>query len=258
MVESTVLTQVNTYRPYSIRRKGVVSRFFRQLLMVEIIRYLVAWIRYIYFAKILGRLKTYQNATDGVSENTISHNLRGLKDFAVVRSLQLIRPLAAIEAVDRDSDFLVIGPRSEGELLNVIAHDFSSHKVRGLDLISYSPWIDLGDMHAMPYPDNSWDVIMLCGVIPYSENPSQVAKEVIRVARNGAVVAINWDYNPLSNEQVSEQLGYLPGAKKRLKTVSELLSLFGNAVDAVYFCHDIALTRVNTLGNIAAIFSIKK
>jgi len=57
--------------------------------------------------------------------------------------------------------------------------------IRGLDLISYSPWVDLGDMHAMPYEDDTWDITLVSMVLTYSENPRKVVDEVVRVTKSG-------------------------------------------------------------------------
>ncbi len=174
--------------------------FWKQLLLIRTIRYWVAWIRYIYFVKLRGQLRVYELPSAGVSKNTISHNLQGLVDLGVFRAPILIRPLSVIESLSPDSDILSIGPRTEGELLYLVAHGFNPQKIRGLDLISYSPWIDLGDMHQMPYPDNAFDSVILGWVIAYSDDRPRAAREVIRVSRPGALVAIGVEYNPVSNE----------------------------------------------------------
>jgi ubiquinone/menaquinone biosynthesis C-methylase UbiE len=51
-----------------------------------------------------------------------------------------------------------------------------------VDLISYSPWITPGDMHKLPFDDNTFDIIVLGWVLGYSSTPGQVANEVLRVA----------------------------------------------------------------------------
>jgi SAM-dependent methyltransferase len=226
------------------------------LLRVPIIRFIVAWVRYRYFVATRG-IKTYSHEGD-VGEKTVEHNLRGLIDLAVVRSEMLLRPLSVIESIPRNARVLAVGPRTEGELLNLLAHGFKKANVRGLDLISYSPWIDLGDLHDMPYDDNSWDVIVLGWILAYSDNWEKAAQEVIRVARPGAVVAIGAEYNPLSNEEIVATYGYRVGNRERLTSVDQILGLFGDSVDAVYFKHDIVHDRRNELGGVATVFSLRK
>src|SRR6202011_4942535 len=95
----------------------------------------------------------------------VSHNLRNLLlGTAGLRTLKLIRPVSVIEGLGppEKQRLLAIGPRSEAEIFRIWAHGYRLCNIRGLDFISYSPLIDLGDMHALPYADSSFDVV-LCG-----------------------------------------------------------------------------------------------
>ena len=37
---------------------------------------------------------------------------------------------------------------------------FDPANIRGLDLISYSSMVDVGDMHDLPYEDDSFDIVI--------------------------------------------------------------------------------------------------
>jgi len=227
------------------------------LLRVDAIRFMVAWARYTYLARSHG-LRTFSAATPGVVDRTVEHNLKGLKDLVVVRSEMLLHPLSVIETVSADSKVLSVGPRTEGELLNLVAHGFKKSNIRGLDLISYSPWVDLGDMHAMPYADNTWDVIVLAWVLAYSDDWEQAAREVVRVARPGAAIAIGVEYNPRTDEELTAEAGYQIGAADRILSTDQILKLFGSSVDTVYFTHDVQPSRHDEVGSIATVFSLRK
>jgi hypothetical protein len=242
----------------SHKYKGVVRGFFHQLLYIDLFRHIVALLRYIWFAKILRRLKTYDLETKAVGKNTIMHNLKGLNDLAVVRSLALIKPMTSIETLGIDSKVLAIGPRTEGELLSLVAYGFLPKNIQGFDLISYSPWVEIGDMHQMPYKDNSWDAVLMGWVIAYSNEPEVAAKEVVRVAKNGSVVAIGVEYNPITPEQIQQKIGYVPGGEKRISSTRQILDFFGANVDHVYFNHDIIPSRKHIKGSFCVVFSIKK
>jgi SAM-dependent methyltransferase len=227
------------------------------LLKIGQVRKLVAYVRYVYLAKLCRRLRTFQGS-EHVSEHTIMHNLKSLGDLTVNRSLLLIRPLSVIESLGPNASVLTVGPRTEGEILNLVSYDFRLKNIRGLDLISYSPWIDLGDMHAMPYRDNSFDAVILGWVLSYSDNPRLAAREVVRVLRPGGVAAVGVEYNPKSQEEIGKEHGYIPGARRRLQSVREILDCFEPHVDHVYFDHEIAPQRRTQLGGLATIFSVKK
>jgi SAM-dependent methyltransferase len=247
--------------PNSVKtHKGIVRHTIDQILLIDGIRYLVAALRYLWFVVIRRRLRTWdleKGSSAGVAENTIHHNLRGLRDLAVARSHFLVRPLSIIESVSATSKVLSIGPRSEGELLNLAAHGFQWSQIRGLDLISYSPRIDLGDMHHTPYDSRSFDVVIAGWVLAYSEQPEIAANEIARITKHGGLVALGVEYSPLTDDDVVKMVGYHPGAAKRIRSSQEILDFFGNKVGNVYFRHDIAPKQRDQLGSICVIFSVR-
>lgn len=237
----------------------------RQLLYVDRIRGAIAYIRYVYFTKILRRLRTM----DGNDANpvTVKHNLAGLlPTLDSKRSSIVVRPLSVIESVNADSSILSIGPRSEGELLLLEAYGFQRKNIRGLDLISYSPLVDLGDMHAMAYPENKWDVVISSMVLPYSDNQQKAVDEMIRVAKPNGIIAISLEYvTQKSAEEIHAKHGYSVGTdSRRVQTVAGLLAMFTPFVDNVYFAQDGYIASIpNTIkgspaSTVAVVFSINK
>jgi methyltransferase family protein len=235
-----------------------LKRFGLQALRMDPVRLRVAYARFVYFTRLRRRLSTVEEDGKGVVLNTIRHNLKGLTDLTVNRSHMLVRPLSVIEALGPESRVLAIGPRTEGELLNLFAHGFSPDRVRGLDLISYSPLIDLGNMHHLPYPDGSWDAVVLGWVLTYSTEQQLAANEVLRVLRPGGVVAIGVEHNPRSDKEIRDQVDYDFGAFHRFKTTQEILDLFAGHVGQVYFRHDVIPERRDQVGAICVIFSVTK
>jgi hypothetical protein len=239
--------------------KGAIRGYFHQLLTIDIIRYLIARLRFFFLVRIFRRLRTFSLEDDKeVPANTIPHNLKGLKDLAVVRSLSLIKPVTSVDRVGIDSKVLTIGPRTEGELFSLVGYGFLPKNIRGLDLISYSKWIDLGDMHKMPYTDKSFDVVIMGWVISYSDEPKKAAEEVIRVSNDKAVIAVGVEYGGEEAKQQIAKLDYVPGAGRLTTNASQLLEFFGDHVDQVYFTHSIEEDRKDLKGSVIAVFSIKK
>ena len=240
------------------KHKPVVTGFYHQLLMVDLIRHFIVKTRFVYFTKIKRKIKTLENPDKGVAINTIDHNLKGIQDFAAVRPVALIKPLCVIESLSKDSKILTIGPRSEGEIFALIGYGFMPKNITGLDLISYSPWVKLGDMHKIPFEDNSFDVVVLGWVISYSHEPETVAKEVSRVLKPGGIVTIGVEHGGEEGQKQVEQLQYTPGAGRQTQNANELIKFFGDRVDHVYFNHSILPDRVNLKGSVISVFSIKK
>ncbi|MFN6076688.1 MAG: methyltransferase domain-containing protein [Fluviicola sp.] len=238
--------------------KGFFRTFRHQLLTVDLYRYFRARLRFFFLVKVLRRLKTYDLETQSIAGNTISHNLKGMQDVAVIRSLAIIKPVMCIDKVGIDSKVLSIGPRTEGEIFNLIGQGFLKENITGLDLISYSSYIDLGDMHKMKYADNSFDVVIMGWVISYSETPELAAKEVVRVAKNGAIVSVGVEYGGLESKKKIEKLDCTPGAGRLTTHSQQLIDFFGESVDKIYFRHDIDEDRMDKTGSVIAVFSIKK
>jgi hypothetical protein len=81
------------------REKGLWRHTVHQLLHVDIIRFAVAWARFVWFTRIR-RLERTLATDDQVAPNTVSHNRKGLRDLAVNRSMYLTRPLSVIEQLE--------------------------------------------------------------------------------------------------------------------------------------------------------------
>lgn len=226
-----------------------------QFLRIDLLRGWLARARYGYLRRTHGMRTFETNGATAISADTVPYNLHMLmKDFTVVRSQLLIRPLSVIEAVPPHADVLAIGPRSEGELLNLVAHGFEPERIRGLDLLSYSPWVDVGDMHAMPYDDGSFDVVVFGWALAYSSDPPAAVAEVLRVIRPGGIVAVGLEYTPLTDEELIATYGYTIGGPTRWVSTEQVLELFGDRIGEVYFRHDPA--RNDEVGAIAAIFLV--
>ena len=163
-------------------------------IMLKLLRLLVAiprtrrWLfltRLRYFVA-TGKLRTLDS--DGSFQKTVSNNLTSIR-VASRRNLKLFRPLSVIETLSPRSKVLVIGPRNEYDLFLMLTCGFEWDNIEGLDLISYSPKIRLGDMHAMPYPESIWDAVVIGWTLSYSHQPQQAAREIIRGTKNGGVGA---------------------------------------------------------------------
>jgi SAM-dependent methyltransferase len=195
------------------------------------------------------------------------NNLKGLKHYNG-RTDMLIKPLSVIESIDATSRLLIIGPRNEHDLFSAIGNGFGRDKVRGLDLISYSPMIDLGDMHETPYTDAAFDAVVVGWTLSYSRDPVRFAHEMLRIVRPGGLIAIGVEFSLLTEEDSIALSGYAIQEKayveKRINSTAEILALFGDRIDHVFFNHDAPLRRshsreglIDNVSSVAVIFSTK-
>ncbi len=240
---------------------GIIRRLSRFLLIVDLL-HVVAYARFMYFCYVRRSMIVARNVSDGVAENTIMHNMRGMRRSLtrVSRSNVLIRPLSVIHHVQRDLvnlKVLSIGPRSEAELLSLMAYGFSWQNIRGVDLMSYSPRIDIGDMHDLRYADNSFDVVIASRVLGYSNSPMSAAAEMLRVVRDRGFIAINTG-DLQSGQTISTTVDYKPGSDVTFSSLDDLLHLFSPHVDQVYFRNDPSQESGAQRGPLIAIFSVTK
>lgn len=233
--------------------------------MIPFVRESVGRARLWYYLTLKRRWETV--TSEHAFDMTLKHNLKQLKDFSNPRMELLIRPLSVLEFLKRESDILIIGPRNENDLLRLVANGFSPAHVRGLDLMSYSPLVDVGDMHETPYEDNRWDAILCGWTLSYSRNPLLFSKELIRIAKPGCAIAIAVEYASLAYEDSVELAGYSIEDKgfQRINSVDQILGLFQGHVEHVYFSHDAPLKRHHTAkglvpapSGVAVIFTVRK
>lgn len=128
--------------------------------------------------------------------------------------------LASIPDCPRES-LLVIGPRYEPELL--MARGLGWERVRGLDTFSYSPSIDVGDMHQLPYEDDEFDSILCAWTLSYSSEPAVAGREIARVLKPGGYAVLSMQKVGPDYEVV---LPGVPHGDERVQTLGQLDALF--------------------------------
>ena len=117
------------------------------------------------------------------------------KIFSGNRSSLIISPILSCRFINRTkAKVLSIGPRTEGEIFNLMGNGFNQKNITAVDLQSYSPLIKVGDIHNLEYLDNTFDVIICGWTIAYSYNKTKAASEIIRVAKNNAIISISGTY----------------------------------------------------------------
>jgi SAM-dependent methyltransferase len=226
----------------------------RDLLLIDAARDLIGRRRYKQ-ALASGKLTITEDQA-ALWHDALQHNLDGLKSWgAVARTNRLARALSVIDRVffgAQKLKVLSIGPRTEMELLALVAHGFAPQNIRGLDLFSYSPWIDVGNMHHMPYPEGSFDVVIAGWVLVYSSDPQQACREMLRVAKDRGIIAIGatrWPEERWRREGKGRTQQHYPGAW-------DVLEMFGSAVRTVYVQHDSESTDAE--GRTIVVFEVSK
>ena len=242
-----------------------MTNIFKEFLLIRAVRVVVGKLRFYYYARFRNRIKTSES-NDAI-DHTVKHNLKSIGVFGLTRMDMLIKPISVMENVYKEARILVIGPRNEDDILNLIGNGFKANHIIGLDLLSYSPFIEIGDMHNTRFTDSYFDVIICGWTLSYSNDPKKFAQEAIRIIKNNGIIAIGVEYSVLTSEQsISFHGGYHLGPDnfERINSLDRILNLFSGHVKHLYFNHDApnkishGEILVKNVSNIIAIFSILK
>jgi SAM-dependent methyltransferase len=200
-----------------------IGDFFFSLLRIDLIRLLVGLIRYKYFSF----FKNPKNiVTPYMTDVTIAHNKSAFNniktDFIMNRIKYLYGPMSAIERINRNSRILLIGSRTENEFLYL--RSFNHKNIKAIDLMSYSPLIEIQDMHNLNFKDNTFDAVIMGWVLCYSNHPKKCASEITRVLKNDGIVAIG-------QEGLSSNLSN----KNAVNNLKDIHNLFNPSLNKIYF-----------------------
>lgn len=192
------------------------------------------------FHKRGAQVTVHTDTAEGVMPGTVEHNRIQIDQgtyASFTRTARLIGPIVSLDHIFHTPErfrVLSIGPRTEMELYHLVGAGFHPDNIKALDLISPSPWIDAGDMHAMPYPDRSFDIVISSWTLGYSATPQKAVDEMVRVISDGGIVAIG-----VTHEPNSEQVDYKDSGKKIVGTafrkVEDLKALLGSHLGEVHF-----------------------
>ena len=67
---------------------------------------------------------------------------------------------------------------------------FQWQNIYGIDLLSYSKLITLGDIHNSKYEDDFFNIILCGWVLAYSSKPEKILDELLRIIKNKGIISI--------------------------------------------------------------------
>jgi len=116
-----------------------------------------------------GALRRLANDGEQVAASTVDYNIEGAMGSPILTSVHDVRRDQGDRTGQQTNigglDALSIGRVPRSRFRND-GGGFHPDRIKAVDLFSYSPYVELGDMHRLPYPDNSFDVVFLAGYYP--------------------------------------------------------------------------------------------
>ena len=247
----------------------------KQLLKVDLIRFIICYTRFVYYFKIRRRFKTFypmHYISDSMPGNkkeeqsTVAYNasytnlktfFEKFNQFSGYRSQRLVAALATCFSGSdqlRNKKCLSIGPRTEGEIFSLSAHGAKFKDIYSIDLQTYSPKIIPADIIALPFENNFFDCVVAGWVLPYVTEKQKAADEIIRVCKNGALIAISHSWYP-ENDQLSN--GDFTNGQVVVHT-EEILKFFKENIQCIIFDYDQAKIDPSQRGDLISVFKVKK
>jgi SAM-dependent methyltransferase len=168
-----------------------------------------------------GRDDGYRDYLEVQLERTLSKR----EDHSGVGTRILVE--AAAEAATPEASVLCVGCRNAVELDEFRTRGLDD--VVGIDIFSQRDDILVMDMHSMKFAPDSFDVVYSSHSLEHARDPRQVVAEVVRVARDGAVVAVEVPVRHRGSEADRVEFSGLP----------ELESLFANRIADVVLAEEL-------------------
>ena len=121
---------------------------------------------------------------------------------------------------------LILGPRYENEIF--IAKAIGFKKVFALDTFSYSPLVEMGDMHNLEYSNDYFDAIVCGWTLSYSTNPQKACNEMKRVLKkNGSIViCVGKVCSEKEENEGVQKIENIPTGSQRIQSKNQFDKLF--------------------------------
>jgi SAM-dependent methyltransferase len=236
--------------PASAKQPNKFGLFFKEAEWQQVLAYMRKHPQAMFFDKELRKAvasnraavfkisEQWQGDRSNMIDLTIKYNQERMENILESHVVRLLRPLSIIDPVyDRASELnvLSVGPRNENEVFHLIAHGFMPHNIEAIDVVSNSPLVRVADMHDIPFPDASFDVVVSGWTLPYSRNAKLAIREKVRVLRNGGLLCMGLTRVPADHPEYPDMVRQ--GSSIYMSS-DQMLADIGDALGSVAFRHD--------------------
>lgn len=202
----------------------------------------IAKLRFLWYVKIFSRLQRFAS----VRSETTALDYSKAAFTKISYDTRIFWPMFAIcSAPDLNKDsLLILGPRFETEIFLARAIGFRKKGIHAIDTYTYSPLIQSGDMHALPFADDSISAVICGWTLSYSIEPARACNEMARVLKPGGYIVLA--VQKVSSDFVEHIPGILSG-ENRIQTLKQFDELFKGMERVVGFEPDPVGTSSHTL-----------
>lgn len=228
------------------------KNFRTQLLFLPAIRRAITLARFARFKRNSrpdGPFRTLEGQP-GLTVDAVSHNINpdwmffpGLVD----RPDLIASPLRSLPEIRHNAhrmEVLVVGARTEAEIITYMSLGFHEKRILACDLFSYSQAIDLANVVDLPYADKRFDLVVVGWVLEFVTEVELAIAEIRRVCKPEGLIAVGSMRHPESTD-FGKYLSRTNSLDRvwRPQSVSDVLSAFGLTYENVVFAGDILDTE---------------
>ncbi len=201
-----------------------------------------------------------KSSSDLSSKVTIEHNTDFDRMFFAELSKRpdlISNVLTSLNRVRQNASrmrVLSIGARTEAELFSFINAGFKISNIECIDLFSYTPYIKVGDVNSLNYPDASFDVVVCGWVLEFCNDIQKACAEIKRVAKRGSYICIGGMHHPISTDMTEYNTRKHHEDRIWYCSIDNIKSYFDVKDSDFVFKSDIEIEDIDKRGEVVAIF----
>ncbi len=195
-----------------------------------------------------------------ISSQTIEHNSNLSRMFYKEMSQRpdlISRPLSSLNSVAMNAykmKVLTIGSRTEAEIFSLVDAGFNISNIKAVDLFTYSPLIEIGDVTQLQYEDNEFDIVICGWVLEFVTNIEKAASEILRVTKPNGYIAIGGMHHPISLDLEAYNKRGKHDDRIWYASIENIMNLFTVSYQDVIFKSDIEHFDHDKRGEVILIF----
>ena len=199
-------------------------------------------------------------SSESVTDQTILHNSSLERMFYSEMSTRpdlISKPLSCMNTVTMNAHkmrVLSVGCRTEAEIFSLVDAGFEVENITGIDLFSYTPLIELGDVCELAYPSETFDVVICGWVLEFVTEIEKAVLEIKRVTKPGGFIAVGGMHHPISVDIEKYNKRKKHEDRKWYASVDNIIKTFKVPDNECVFKSEIAAQDIDKRGEVVVIF----
>jgi SAM-dependent methyltransferase len=199
-------------------------------------------------------------SSDSITGQTILHNSSLERMFYSEMSARpdlISKPLSCMNTVMMNAHkmkVLSVGCRTEAEIFSLVDAGFEVKNITGIDLFSYTPLIELGDVCDLAYPSETFDIVICGWVLEFVTEIEKAVLEIKRVTKPGGFIAIGGMHHPISVDLEKYNKRKKHEDRKWYASVDNIIKTFKVSNRDCVFKSEIAVADIDKRGEVVVIF----